>query len=123
MTDEFKEKTLKYLTGNLVSEIKSNKSQVFNEQTKVPEFWDSEPILNKREDMFVFYANNIITLTDLNFKVIATIDKYSTGTNIETIEYLNYDENGYFYGIDIKGTDKRFVLFNDFTVPDINRRI
>lgn len=72
-------------------------------------------------------SHGIITLVDENFMPVKTIYNYSSGTSLRYIQYMKQAEDGAFYFIDdiaytdestAKTSEKRFVMVNNFTIPN-----
>jgi hypothetical protein len=70
----------------------------------------------------------VIILVDENFNPIKIINKFNSGTRLRYIQYMKQDEDGTFYYIDDAAfpqnypdkynSDKRFVMTNNFTLPN-----
>ena len=74
-------------------------------------------------------THGLIILVDTNFKPFKTIYEYDSGTELRYIQYMKQAEDGTFYFIDdtaftysswseIKTSQKRFVMTNNFTIPN-----
>ena len=71
-------------------------------------------------DIGFIYGNDsnnkgVIAIVDDNFNILQVINEYDTGTNFNKFICLNIDiVNGNIYGIDLQGSQYRFVLLNNF---------
>jgi hypothetical protein len=76
-------------------------------------------------------SHGIITLVDENFKPVKTIYEYSSGTQLRYIQYMKQADDGTFYFVDdsvfsydntseVINSQKRFVMTNNFTLPNQN---
>ena len=74
-------------------------------------------------------VKGIITLFNENFEPVKTIYEYSSGTTLRYIQYMKQAEDGTFYFIDdvaftssqwqqVITSQKRFVMVNNFTIPN-----
>lgn len=145
MTEEFKNKLLKYLTGNLGERTGIN-FPIF-ERTETIEnnlntyIWDNFGIAGRPDiidiiksvvnDNYLCYGvgrdydgNNkvyffgFIIILNRNFEIIYSTRKYSSGTEMTSFTRLNQNENGSFYGIDhdYKTGTSRFIMLNNMLI-------
>ena len=144
MTDDFKNKLLKYLTGNLPLENGSNVPQFSTSSSKVNNL---QTYLNTQFQygyfmtgllqganasgdttgftlMYGFYDTTdgfgsfkgFVLMLDADFDVVQLITTFSTGTTLNIIEILQVGDDGNFFGIDTDGATRRFIMLNNFTV-------
>lgn len=136
MTEDFKNKILKYLTGNIQSQSGSNEPQFQASETITNNLdtyiWDNyglsvrpyiiDIIKSNKNDNYLVYgrgssANNtfygFIIILDSNFQIIESTNQYSSGIIMNQFLKLNQAPNGNFYGIDTDGTNYRFIMLNN----------
>lgn len=136
MTEDFKNKILKFLTGNIQSQSGSNEPQFQAVETITNNLdtyiWDNyglsvrpyiiDIIKSNKNDNYLVYgrgssANNtfygFIIILDSNFQIIESTNQYSSGTIMNQFLKLNQAPNGNFYGIDTDGTNYRFIMLNN----------
>lgn len=136
MTEDFKNKILKYLTGNIQNQSGSNEPQFQAVETITNNLdtyiWDNyglsvrpyiiDIIKGNFNDNYLVYgrgstANNtfygFIIILDSNFQIIESTNQYSSGTIMNQFLILNQAPNGNFYGIDTDGTNYRFIMLNN----------
>lgn len=144
MTDDMKEKIIKYLTGNLsnesagstltygdISTISTNLASHLN--TTFPNGYDVDGIIQGRNIsgnplnysvLFGIWTTSssaergYVTIIDEVGNVVQTITKFSSGANIGSIYCMNVDEEGYFYMVEenLSNNVKRFVMLNNIVV-------
>lgn len=135
MTEDYKEKLIKYMTGNIEPETGANEPQFIDKgeiNQNILTYLRNEleyPTIQgyiKQTDapFYLFYGlygrntyNGFIHIVNENFEPIATITEYDSGTAFRPFVTLNFDENGYIYGVDNKNA------FYDDTVPNEYRFI
>lgn len=140
MTEDYKSKLIKYLTGNINSESGTNEPQfidngVINQnvfsylsnELNTPNI--SGMISQQNYSYYLFYGyysndsdmqQGFIYITDKNLFPISLITEYDSGTIFRPFESLNVDENGYIYGVDNKNelydesvpNKYRFIMLN-----------
>jgi len=129
MTNDYKDKILKYLTGNLNKEPKSDTPYPYEESEKVVESssvagQQTGKILCKDSEgnnngKYLTYLNGKIFLYDETNNLIHTYTKYSSGTNLDKIQLLNVDEQGNAYGVEnyYNGQERlnRIILLNNLS--------
>ena len=133
MTDEYKERIIKWLTNNYTIEPQPQNVEAFyevlnNTTTTLNTYFDTvQGYIQGRDgkgnqlDMGFIYGekNNkgIIAIVDKDFNILQVIDEYNTGTKFNIFTCLNIDiTNGNIYGIDHNGSTYRFLLLNNFMV-------
>lgn len=123
MTENYKEKLLDYITGD-ITPTSPTTDEIFKEENNIPRSWWTNYTPNTwnnfryegmvapnelTSNLTVLYggyldANNnshgIITLVDENFKPIKSIYEFSSGTPLRYIQYMKQAEDGTFYFID-----------------------
>lgn len=138
MTNDYKDKLLKYLTGNITNETNSNipyyetKTSYENNDLIALGFTYSYTIdtlycRNANGELtgnMLVYGNGInssnnwngfILLVDSDFKVLKTFTEYDSGTNFDIFEVLNIDEKGQVYGIDYSSNKHRLIMLNNIS--------
>lgn len=140
MTEDYKSKLIKYLTGNINSGSGTNEPQfidngVINQNVfsylsnklNTPNI--SGMISQQNYSYYLFYGyysndsdmqQGFIYITDKNLFPISLITEYDSGTIFRPFESLNVDENGYIYGVDNKNelydesvpNKYRFIMLN-----------
>jgi len=123
MTDEYKERLLDYITGDITPTTQTT-AEIFKEENNIPRSWWTnytpngwsnfryEGMVAPNEltsNLTVLYGgyldldNNphgIITLVDENFKPIKSIYEFSGGAPLRYIQYMKQADDGTFYFID-----------------------
>lgn len=124
MTEEYKERLLDYITGD-ITPTEQTTAEIFKEQNEIPRSWWDNPITPNTWNNFryegmvapneltsnltVLYggyldadsnSHGIITLVDENFKPIKSVFEFSSGTPLRYIQYMKQAEDGTFYFID-----------------------
>ena len=138
MTEDYKNKLLKYLTGNLDSESGTNEPQLIDKGTinqNINDYLTTNlnntagiqgVITQEGYDCFLIYGYYQVTegsyegyiyLVSKDLQPISLITEYESGTKFRPFMTLNIDENGYIYGVDNKN-----ALYDD-TVPNSYRFI
>ena len=134
MTNDYKDKLLKYLTGNITNEPNSNtpfyeaKSYYENNDlVGVTEIIDTLYCKNAKGELtgnMLIYGNTtedhttwngVIILVDRDFKVLKKFTEYNTGTKFSVFERLNIDEKGQVFGIDYSSNKHRLILLNNIS--------
>lgn len=141
MTNDYKEKLLKWISGNYEFEGGINE----------PQFTTPTPNLNNFTALFssqfpngyflsatlqgynadnngvgytiiagMYYTDGtattlrgFVTILDNDFDIVQTITQYSSGTNLGIFEALNVGDDGNFFGIENNDGIKRFVMLNN----------
>ena len=145
MTDEFKDKLLKYFTGNFQegttaytfyqSDMTTNINNLYNTLSSeignqyTGDFEISGVLQAKNENIHILYGTSsgstkypyvfgFIILIDSDFNILDILTEYSSGVVIGPLDVLNVDENGYLYGIEKKynDTQKRFIMLNNVAI-------
>lgn len=139
MTDDFKEKLLKYVTGNLANEtgnnipygidLKIQSNTLFNELNGYTIYGQISNLSNNISILYGAYNDSgilygFIAILDNKYNIIKIFKEYNSGTKLEIISYLNVDETGNFYGIEMVhdnlSENNRFIMLNNFTISDSN---
>ena len=132
MTDEYRERIIKWLTGNYEIE-QSSSDPLFEELNKTTTtindyisatigFIKGKDGKGNDLDIGFIYGldsngDGVILIVDDNFNIIQVIDEYDTGTKFGKFVCLNIDKtNGNIYGVDISSSKYRFILLNNFMV-------
>lgn len=140
MTNDYKEKLLNYLTGNIQEGTESStpyyleQSKRANNNAIVTGFYKTEIIDtlycrdgngNYNGKVLVYgngntsnnqsVWNGFIQLYDNNFNLIKMFKEYSSGTKFSVFEKLNIDEIGQIYGIDYSSNKHRFIMLNNIS--------
>ena len=132
MTDEYKERIIKWLTGNYEIEP-STTDPLFQELNKTTTTINDyiEAALGfikgkdgKGNDLDIGFiygvdsnGNGVILVVDDDFNIIQVITEYDSGTQFGRFVCLNIDKtNGNIYGLDKNGSQYRFILLNNFLI-------
>lgn len=131
MTNDYKERIIKWLTGNYTIEP-SGTTPLFQElnqlTTTINDYFDEiigyiQGKDGKGNDLdigFIYGNQNnkgVIAIVDSNFTILQVITEYNTGTDFHQFVCLNIDNtNGNIAGIDKNGNQYRFILLNNFLV-------
>jgi hypothetical protein len=136
MTEDFKEKLLKYLTGNITEETGTDTPQFEPTQTITNNLyqyiWDNYygstiPVLidimkSNQNDDYLCYGRGsnsdgtyfgFVIILDSNFQILEATKNYTSGTEMNEFIKLKQDEKGRFFGIDTDGTNYRFIILNN----------
>jgi len=130
MTEDYKELIVKYLTGNLANDYASSTSTPYYKDASSSSV-DSDinetiPIKCKDSNgnyngktLFWAPGTSTLTLVDSEMNILASYDRYNTGTYFSRFLGLNVDEEGQFYGIDYSPNNEkfRFILLNNLSEP------
>ena len=136
MTNDYKDKLLKYLTGNITPGVNSNTAYY-----EVMSYYENNDVIslgfsqlevkgalyckNAKGELtgnILVYGNGtndninwrgFLQVFDSNFNLLKTLFTYSTGTNFGIFEKLNIDEIGQVYGIDYYNNQHRLILLNN----------
>lgn len=138
MTEDYKKLLFDYITGQ-VSNTPSSTDEVFMDQivantnllSLLPvgtTTYYINGIVSNNDDTSEVYAmygsydnGGFIALLDNDFNVFEVITEFSSGTALRTIYALEVNtEDNTFYGVDYNGTTNRFIMLNNFTIPDAN---
>lgn len=143
MTEEYKKDVLDYMTGKLTpgnqtenqfrdnETIQNNLTQKLAEKGIAPLDYVSTILYKDDNSNFLMYNNyqlnnkiySFIAIFNQKGEVLDILTTYESGTLIAEIKCLEYDENGYIYGIDYPedqpgGTDYyRIIQLNNIAVP------
>lgn len=138
MTQDFKDKILKYLTGNInngsginepqfqaVETITNNLYQYMLDEFDVQGHrlpYIIDIIKSKMNDNYLCYGNGynfgFMIILDSNFQVIESTKEYSSGTTMQEFYILKQGNDGRFYGVDyssdaLTSVYKRFIILNN----------
>ncbi len=140
MTQDFKDKILKYLTGNITEGTGTNEPQFgavetatnnlfqymmdnFDTSGMTPYIMDI--IKGNQNDNYLCYGNSgntgFMIILDSNFEIIEGTDTYTSGTAMNEFIRLNQAPNGTFYGIDTDGSHYRFITLNNILLKTPNQ--
>lgn len=142
MTDEYKKLLFDYLTGQL-SYTSSSTDEVFIEQnvsninlmSLLPAGTDEYYIYgittstDQTGETYALYGGygagsitkGFIAILNDDFTISTLITTFSSGTTLRPIYALEVNtEDNTFYGIDYNGSTNRFIMLNNFTIPDGN---
>lgn len=145
MTEDFKEKLYRYITGQLNIESENTDEVILEKESISAEnnpFLPYKPddmnlnnvsdIISTNTDISIIYgsytttqneARGFIILLDVNFNPIKCITQFSSGTNLRAIVSLKQLEDNTFIMVDSVGytgisDNNRFVILNNFTLKD-----
>ena len=132
MTNDYKEKIIKWLTGNyeieqsstepLFEEIEETQTTLNTYIDKILGYIQARDGKGNELNIGFIYGNNsnnegVIVIVDNDFNIIQVINEYNTGTNLSEFVCLNIDKtNGNIYGVDISSSKYRFILLNNFMI-------
>lgn len=138
MTNDYKEKLLKYLTGKITEgtgddsiTFQTNGQNVNNLETYLQnnfnDYYVTDLIQSYTNEIFVLIGGywatgsinkGFVILLDKNFNILKTFTQYESGIDIGKIYCMNVDKNGRFFMIETRLSDNkdRFVMMNNFTV-------
>lgn len=132
MTNDYKERIIKWLTGNytiepnstnpLFQELNETTATIMDNFSYIIDYIQGKDGKGNDLDIGFLYGedNNgkgAIAIVDNNFNLIQFITEYNTGTDFHEFICLNIDtSNGNIYGIDKQGSQYRFILLNNFMV-------
>ncbi len=139
MTDDYKNKLIKYLTGKITAEtgdnsifFQANGQNTNNLETYLNNnfnnYYVTDLIQSYTNDIFVLVGGywtqdsinkGFVILLDKKFNVLKTFTKYDSGVDIGKIYCMNVDKTGKFFMIETRLSDNkdRFVMMNNFTKP------
>lgn len=139
MTEDFKEKLLKYLTGNIENQSGINEPQFGTVETITNNLYQYmidnfdtpnqqlpyiiDIIKSNKNNNYLCYGNGynfgFMIILDSNFQVIESTKEYSSGTTMQCFYILKQGADGKFYGVDYIPTqdftteNKRFIILNN----------
>lgn len=138
MTEDYKEKLLKYLTGKITEGtgddsvmFQANGQNVNNLETYLQNNFNSyyvtDLIQSYTNEVFVLIGGywatgsinkGFVILLDKSFNILKTFTQYESGIDIGKIYCMNVDKNGRFFMIETRLSDNkdRFVMMNNFTI-------
>ena len=142
MTEDYKNKLLKYLTGKIAEEMGNNTPYFRNEttntndiiatlNTKYPGGWSIKNTILAKDSSGEFNGkayvlclqtdstNNFILLIEAQenkIKLLQIIENYSSGTKFGTIYCMNVDEQGQCFIAELVDGQKRIVLLNNISI-------
>lgn len=134
MTQDYKERIIKYLTNNYSQDPESTTPffasdiELVTMQDNFSNYFDTiqgyiqgkDGKGNDLDTGFVYGLKNnkgIIVVVDNNFNILQDIDSYNTGTKFGEWICLNIDiTNGNIFGLDEDNGNKRFLLINNFLI-------
>lgn len=152
MTEDFKDKLLKYFTGNFVegttaytfyqSDMSVNINNLYNTlSSEIGNQYTGEFEISgvlEAENTHILYGTSsgstkypyvfgFIVLIDSDFNILDILTEYSSGVVIGALDVLNVDENGYLYGVETNynDTQKRFIMLNNVAIklPNENYQV
>lgn len=136
MTTEYKENLLKYLTGNMDIENKSDtpfytdtetnsNSEITTIMSSISNYQINE-VIDAPNGYFIAYgrygADNTVykgflLILDSQMNPLELLTQYNTGTDFSQFHKLRVDEQGQLYGIDkVSNNQWRFILLNNVSV-------
>lgn len=139
MTQDFKDKVLKYLTGNIEEDSGINEPQFGTVETITNNLYQYmlnefdvqgqtlpyiiDIIKSNQNDTYLCYGNGynfgFMIILDSNFQVIESTKEYSSGTTMQRFYILKQGNDGRFYGVDYTTGEgsldepKRFIILNN----------
>lgn len=139
MTEDFKEKLLKYLTGNIVEETgtdtptyqppqeyMNNLDTYLTLELDTDSYTIQQVIPSKTNSNVVLLGNvsgtSFVAVLNEKLVPLACITKFSSDVNFKYFTGFNVDENGNFYCIEADNittqSNKRFLMLNNISVAD-----
>ena len=135
MTEDSKQRLLKYLTGTIdigeKSSIPINNFEVTNnlytyirENITTYHFYYTDVISSNSFENRILYGYwvdssdqykeySALIILDANFNPVGNITTYDSGTPLSRIDALEFDEDNYLYGIDLTNNDNRFIMLSN----------
>ena len=132
MTDDYKERIIKWLTGNytigqsgtepIFTELEQTTTTINTYIDVIQGFIQGKD--GKGNDLNIGFiygldsnSKGVIIIVDNEFNILQVINEYNTGTDFNEWVCLNIDiTNGNIYGIDKQSSQYRFILLNNFLV-------
>jgi len=148
MTEEYKNKLLKYLTGNIEEETGTNEPQFVdggtvnsNIKTYVNNYFQygssiTGTVTVNNSDYYLSYGfyyynqaqtdmRGFVLIIGNNHIPVQMITEFDSGTSLKPFSYLTYDEDGYIYGVDKEydptGGSSGTVFYKDFRFIMLNK--
>jgi hypothetical protein len=137
MTNDYKERVIKWLTGNyeieqsstepLFKELEKTQTTLNTYIYKILDYIQGKDKQGNDLNIGFIYGNDshnkgVILVVDGDFNILQVITKYNTGTDFNKFICLNVDRiNGNIYGIDLQGSQYRFILLNNFLIKNPNQ--
>lgn len=139
MTEDFKEKLLKYLTGNIVEETgtdtptyqppqeyMNNLDTYLTLELDTDSYTIQQVIPSKTNSNVVLLGNvsgnSFVAVLSEKLLPLACITKFSSDVDFKYLTGFNVDENGNFYCIEADNittqSNKRFLMLNNISVAD-----
>lgn len=138
MTEDYKKILFDYITGNITTTSSSTDEVFIDKDVSNVDLLSHLPagtttyyihgITSNNDDTSEVYAmygsydnGGFIALLDNNFNVFEVITTFSSGTALRPIYALEVNtEDNTFFGVDFNTTTNRFIMLNNFTIPDSN---
>lgn len=130
MTEQFQDRLLEYLNGDLTIQNPNDDlqyrqfdnnldSDIYTQLATLNNYVITGTTNDINNNFVIFYGyyqtnKGFILLADYNFKTIQLFTTYEGGTNLPIIYYLTYAEDGTFYGITKSSTTLNMTMFNNF---------
>jgi hypothetical protein len=143
MTNEYKENLLKYLTGNITKESKSDTPFYTTNETYRYDSLDTMlsvftygysaiEVLDCTNGFYLLYGNyattqggsytkGFIIVLDNEFRPLELLTAYNTGTEFGQFYKLKIDEQGQVYGVDYYSSKARLILLNNIAIKTTNQ--
>ena len=145
MTEEYKDLLFDYITGQISPTSSSNEEVFIDKKVSTNNLLSLLPtgtttyyiygIISNNDDTSEIYAlyggygvseateNGFIAILDKDFNITNVITKFSSGTALRPIYALEVNtEDNTFFGVDYNGTTNRFIMLNNFTIPNSNNQ-
>lgn len=144
MTNDYKEKLIKYLTGNIDNETGDNEPQFMDggyTGENITAYLNSQfqygivftrKVTSINSSYYLFYGNyyndsqehtmnGYILITTMNVEPVQLITEYSSGTLMRPFNNLAMDEEGYIYGVDEDYNYNATKIYDNFRFIMLNK--
>ena len=148
MTEDYKSKLIKYLTGNMSNETGTNEPQFIeagyvnsNIKNYINNYFENGAgsygtLTVENSDYYINYGyyyydedqtdmRGFILIVSTKHEPIQMITQYDSGTNFRPFKDLNVDENGYIYGVDMEyfadGGPTGYLVFGNYRFIMLNK--
>lgn len=143
MTEEYKNILFDYITGNITTTSSSTDEVFIDKDVSNVDLLSQLPagtttyyihgIIGNNDQTSNNYAlyggygvsdnteNGFIAILDTDFNIVQVITAFPSGTNLRPIYALEVNtEDNTFFGVDFNTTTNRFIMLNNFLIPDEN---
>lgn len=143
MTEEYKNILFDYITGNITTTSSSTDEIFIDKDVSNIDLLSQLPagtttyyihgIVGNNDQTSNNYAlyggygvsdnteNGFIAILDTDFNIVQVITAFPSGTNLRPVYALEVNtEDNTFFGVDFNTTTNRFIMLNNFLIPDEN---